>query len=771
MPAIPPSALADRLQALSQDDLAAFVADLWAASGWETSVEGPAVVASRDGSTQRLLVLEAARVPRLRSAPETTGPVDLVVTPRVNATAGALPRGTPGVPVVSAADLRNRLLYAVDADVGDRLACDHLGVPARGDSWEPSEPALLRAARALQADDNPDDAPVSRRAALGVVGASLAAGSAWLLARSQTGSGGTGGEIDDDPGISGESVPETASFAFERTDDGVRVVHDGGDPVAAGQLLIRSSGLGVPPEVAWSEVAAVGGEEVVTEGDSLVLPATDAFELTILIDRGGTNERLEEFSYGELEGEGNTSQIEFRRPPLAEFTFGYDADAGKLVITHDGGDPIRAAELLVRGTGFLSGSEYRWSEHKNYNPGNPVASGAVATLFDVRRDVVARVVWDDGSPAAPRTLGVFRGPERPLDPSLGGVQSDRYGPNNTGYTTESTSPGGLQEAWRLERPSPFGQSVAVSDGTAVVADGDGTVFGIDAADGAVLWRAASSGGVGGTPTVAEGTVFVRQFVRSRVSLRTLDLTDGSVQRSIGFQNHRLGRPVVRGESVVLPATAGGGVRGVVYAVGTDAGRSKWARNLDAFVVPMSAAAGEETVYVTPSSGVVALDLASGEPQWRLEPDDPFGEFWWPMIAGELLVVCQLGQDGDRITALDREDGTEQWHASVPTGIGTFPAVGDRDVYVGLAGGGLQVFNRKDGNQRFRSSVGETIQAITASADALYVADHGGTLHALSPEDGSSLRTVETGFDTIRSVVALEDSLYLSGDNVLAYRLD
>jgi outer membrane protein assembly factor BamB len=771
MTAIPLSALADRLQSLPQDDLVAFVADLCAASGWETSVEGPVVVATEGGSTRQLLVLQATRVPRLRSAPETTGPVDLVVTPRVSPATSALPRGTPDVPVVSAEDLRNRLLYAVDADVGDKLARDHFGVPARSDDWTPAEPALLRAARTFHGVDDPDEAPVSRRAALGIVGASLAAGSAWLLARSRTDPDGTDSGIDDDPGISNESVPETAAFAFEHTDDGVRVVHDGGDPVVAGQLLIHSSGLGVPPEVAWSDIDTVSAEEVVTEGDSLVLPAADAFELTILIDRDEANERLGEFSRGEFEGDGDTGQIEFRKPPLADFTFSYDADAGKLVVTHDGGDPIRAAELLVRGSGFLRGPEYRWSEHKNYHPGNPITPDTVSTLFNVGDDVVARVVWDDGSRAAPRTLATFLGPERPLDPSLGGVQSDRYGPNNAGYATEAHLPGGLREAWRLERPLSFGQTVALGDGKAVVANGDGAVFGIDATDGVVLWRTNLSGAISATPTVAEGRVFVRQFGQGRISLRTLDLTDGSVQWSIEFPNRRLGRPIVREGTVILPATGGGGGRGIIYATSADTGRSKWARNLDAFVVPMSAAASEEAVYAAPSTGVVALDRESDTPQWRFEPDDPFGEFWWPMVAGELLVVCQLGPDGDRVTALDREDGTERWHASVPAGVGTFPAVGDRSVYVGLAEGGLRVFDRGDGNERWRSGVGDTVQAITASVDALYVADHGGTLHALSPEDGSSLLTVETGVDRIRSLVALEDSVYLSGDNIMAYRLE
>ena len=54
--------------------------------------------------------------------------------------------------------------------------------------------------------------------------------------------------------------------------------------------------------------------------------------------------------------------------PTASFSFDYDADNDKVDITHDGGDPIPASELYVRGdTGSsgsgddLSGDKGRWS--------------------------------------------------------------------------------------------------------------------------------------------------------------------------------------------------------------------------------------------------------------------------------------------------------------------------------------------------------------------------------------------------------------------------
>lgn len=771
MQPIPPSAFDDRLRALSQDALAAFVADVWAASGWETDVDGPTVVASRDGTTQRLLVIPAARLQRLRAAPETTGPVDLVVTPQPSADAG-LPRGTPEAPIVSPEDLRNRLLYAIDADTGDRLAREYLDVPARSGDWGPREPAVLRGARRLQEATDPEDAPVSRRAALGTVGLSLVGGSAWVLAASRNGSDDSATGIDDDPGISGESVPDTASFAFEHTEDGVRVVHDGGEPIAAGQLLIRSQGLGVRPEVVWSEVAAVGPGAVVSEGDALVLPAADTYELTVLIDRDGTTEMLGEFRHGGLDEEEDGDRMEFARPPLASFSFEHDSDGRWLRVTHEEGDPIRAGELFVRGTGFLSSPEYRWDEQTRYDEDDPIAPGTGKTFFDVGDDAVAHVVWDDGSVVAPRVQATFVGADRPLDPSIDGVQSDRYGPANAGYATDVRgSLAGLRAAWRLTESSAYGQSVALGDGKAVIARSGGTVVAIDAADGAELWRARLSGGTGGTPTVAGGTVYLRQMGQAMVGICALDLADGSIQWSRELPHHKLGRPTVADGTVVVPASGDRGRgTGIVYAMSAAAGRSAWARDLGTLVVPISAAVGDGTAYVAPSTGVVAYDLESGRSQWRFEPDNPAGRFWWPMVAGETLIVFQFGADSDGVTALDRHDGSVRWQARVD-GVGTLPVVGNGDVYVGLSGRGLQVLDREDGTERWLSDVGNPVQAMTASTDAVYVADENGTVHALSPEDGGSLFTVDTAGETVRSLAAHDDTLYLAGDAVTAYRVE
>lgn len=114
---MPPSsarALSRRLRSLDPAERAAFVADLWAARGYETTVEGSVVVAERgiDGSRQRIAC-----------APSVTyEAVDAVFGPEGSA-AGL----GDDVSVLDAEALRGMLLYAVDRDTAEELVEGHLG--------------------------------------------------------------------------------------------------------------------------------------------------------------------------------------------------------------------------------------------------------------------------------------------------------------------------------------------------------------------------------------------------------------------------------------------------------------------------------------------------------------------------------------------------------------------------------------------------------------------------------------------------------------------
>ncbi|WP_372480587.1 type IV pilin [Halomicrobium sp. HM KBTZ05] len=68
--------------------------------------------------------------------------------------------------------------------------------------------------------------------------------------------------------------------------------------------------------------------------------------------------------------------------PTASFSFDYDSDAPSVKITHDGGDPIQADELYIRGTGGSGGGsdiDESWSNKASVPTSSMVTAGNAVT--------------------------------------------------------------------------------------------------------------------------------------------------------------------------------------------------------------------------------------------------------------------------------------------------------------------------------------------------------------------------------------------------------
>lgn len=133
MSTVPSGTFATQLSALDHDEFCSFVADVWAASGWETSVEGSVVTARKADRTERLLIVSSSRLGRFFSSSSPDRAVDGVVSPRIE-DADWSASGAPEAPVVDADELRHRLLYGLD-DAGARLCREYLDIELRGGEY------------------------------------------------------------------------------------------------------------------------------------------------------------------------------------------------------------------------------------------------------------------------------------------------------------------------------------------------------------------------------------------------------------------------------------------------------------------------------------------------------------------------------------------------------------------------------------------------------------------------------------------------------------
>lgn len=309
MPSIPPATFASRLRSLSDGEFVAFVADLWAASGWETAAEQPVVRTRRGDTERRLLVLPPQWLPRLRTAPDPGGTVDAVVTPRRSA--GSLPRATPDAEVITADDLHDRLCYGVPAGDGEQLAREAFGVPLRDGRWAEDD-SLLAALGGESGDEDGTAGPVTRRTALGVLGAGAVGVGGALVGRRLASGGADGpaqfdGAADVDDTVSTPSESDGAggdgsdgkepsmdqldvTFAFAYDDGRLTITHDGGSPVPAGELLVRGEGLRIGPEYRWSHERRYDVDEPITGGDELSLSVDDDYDIAVIWDGDGDRE-------------------------------------------------------------------------------------------------------------------------------------------------------------------------------------------------------------------------------------------------------------------------------------------------------------------------------------------------------------------------------------------------------------------------------------------------------------------------------------------------
>lgn len=149
------------LEQLSASDLAAFVADLWEAQGFETERDGLTIVATRGEEPLTIRVADTVS----QSEP---GDANLVIT-----TGG----GVDGATSLDASDLGERLWYAVDRPVARDLCRRHLGE----NPSELSVPLGLRMQRWQPGQSVPALAGVLVVAVLTVLAVGVLASPGWVL--------------------------------------------------------------------------------------------------------------------------------------------------------------------------------------------------------------------------------------------------------------------------------------------------------------------------------------------------------------------------------------------------------------------------------------------------------------------------------------------------------------------------------------------------------------------------------------------------------------
>ncbi len=210
----------------------------------------------------------------------------------------------------------------------------------------------------------------------------------------------------------------------------------------------------------------------------------------------------------------------------------------------------------------------------------------------------------------------------------------------------------MPDAWDVFTSSP-----AIAAGTVYFGSGDGNVYAVDAANGALRWKFPMRDVVHASPSIADGTVYVGSWGGD---FHAIDAASGeekwlfqagvdpAIHNQVGFQS----------SAAVVDGVVYVGCRDAhVYALDAKTGRKKWDYPTSKSWVNGTPAVRDGVVYVgtSDSSRFMALDAKTG--RLRFNYDTKAYVFSSAALAGTLAYV---GSHNGKLQAIDAKTGRLAW---------------------------------------------------------------------------------------------------------------
>ncbi len=266
------------------------------------------------------------------------------------------------------------------------------------------------------------------------------------------------------------------------------------------------------------------------------------------------------------------------------------------------------------------------------------------------------------------------------------------------------------------RSARFGGGVSYDEAKLYATDGLGDVVALNAADGKELWRSKPGGPLRGSPTIANGNVYV---ITQDNQIFSLSQTDGKVQWVQAGTLETQGVFGVAAPSASQGSVVAGFSSGELSAYRYENGRVLWQDALSRTSITTSVSSLADIdaepvieggrVYAVGQGGrMVALELATGQRLW----EQNLAGISTPWIAGEWLFVVT---DDARLACLSRASGKARWLAQLPR---------------------FRNIKKRSGPITWFGPV--------LAGDRLALTNSRGQLVFVSPTDGAVGQTIETG---------------------------
>jgi eukaryotic-like serine/threonine-protein kinase len=200
-------------------------------------------------------------------------------------------------------------------------------------------------------------------------------------------------------------------------------------------------------------------------------------------------------------------------------------------------------------------------------------------------------------------------------------------------------------------------SPVVAQGLVVFGSGDGHVYALDAASGALRWKFRTGDVVHASPAVEGGTVFIGSWDGR---FYALDLATGAERWRFqaGLDPLMHNQQGFQASAAVVDGVVYVGCRDAhLYALDAKTGAERWRFSTgQSWVVGSPAVAGGRVIFATSDSSLVHIvDAASGKP--LAEQRAPGYMFSSPTLAGDMILIGVLNGS---LQARDLSSGAERW---------------------------------------------------------------------------------------------------------------
>lgn len=289
--------------------------------------------------------------------------------------------------------------------------------------------------------------------------------------------------------------------------------------------------------------------------------------------------------------------------------------------------------------------------------------------------------------------------------------------------------------------SLYGGGIAYDNGRIYATNGLGFVSAIDERTGGIVWQVRPGGPLRGSPTIANGAVYVVSQDNQIYSLKQDDgSTNWSQPASLEIAGVFGSASPAAGQGTLVAGFSSGELNGYRY----ENGRQVWQDTLQRTSISTSVSSlsdidadpvidNGQVIAVGQGGRMVALDLISGQRQWELS----IAGISTPWVAGDWVFVVT---DQAKLLCIYRQNGHIRWIAQLPqfekpkskSGEIDYSGpvlAGNRLILTGSNGAIIQI-DPATGNYLSQMMVPAGISLSPVVADStLYIYDDRGRLHA------------------------------------------